>query len=68
MLAQSELVGNQDGAPVLRINAQNQIRTINDEALETIFAGIKTPQQAMDDAVVRANHALRRFTRNTSDE
>ncbi len=65
-LARSEFIGHQMGGPVLRIEAQNQIRTINDEALEIIFAGIKTPQQAMDDAVSRANHSLLRFARNSN--
>ncbi len=68
LLAQSELVGQQGSSLVLRINAQNQIRAINDEALEAIFAGIKSPQQAIDDAVARANQTLRRFARNTSNE
>jgi sn-glycerol 3-phosphate transport system substrate-binding protein len=48
------------------IGAQNHIRAINDEALEIIFAGIKPPKEAMDDAVARANHALLRFSRNTT--
>ena len=68
LLARSELIGNQVVAPMLRLGSQNQIRAINDEALESIFAGIKKPQQAMDDAVVRANHALLRFAHNTGDE
>lgn len=65
-LARSEFIGNQALGDVLRIDAQNQIRAINDEALEIIFAGIKTPQQAMNDAVIRANHTLQRFARNTT--
>ncbi|VEG89625.1 extracellular solute-binding protein [Legionella spiritensis] len=44
---------------------QNQIRTINDEAMEAIFSGLKTPKQAMDDAVLRANYTIMRFLRNT---
>lgn len=64
-LATSELLGNSDLVPSMRVGAQNQIRAINDEALEIIFAGIKTPQRAMDDAVARANHALLRFVHNT---
>ncbi|MBA2657143.1 MAG: extracellular solute-binding protein [Tatlockia sp.] len=46
---------------------QNQIRTINDEALEAIFAGIKTPKQAMDAAVKEANFKLLRFFRNAGE-
>lgn len=67
LLAEVELVGNQDLGPVLRTGAQNKIRAINDEALEAIFAGIKDPKLAMDDAVIRADHALLRFAQNTSD-
>jgi sn-glycerol 3-phosphate transport system substrate-binding protein len=47
------------------LGVQNQIRLINDEALEAVFAGIKTPKAALDDAVHRANHALLRFAQNT---
>ncbi|WP_133129335.1 extracellular solute-binding protein [Legionella yabuuchiae] len=61
-LAQQELI-NRGGAIEARM--QNQLRVINDEALEAIFSGIKTPRQAMDNAVARANHALLRFSRNT---
>ncbi|MDP1604158.1 MAG: extracellular solute-binding protein [Legionella sp.] len=43
---------------------QNQIRTINDEAIEAIFAGIKSPAEAINDAALRANFALMRFARN----
>ena len=66
LLARLEF-GNPEVMPASRLAAQNQIRAINDEALETIFAGIKSPQQAMDEAVIRANYALRRFARNTAD-
>ena len=31
-----------------------------------IFAGMKSPKQAMNDAVLRANLVLLRFARNTS--
>nr|HAT8714779.1 extracellular solute-binding protein [Legionella jordanis] len=46
------------------IGPQNLIRTINDEALEAIFAAMKSPQKAMDEAVSRANYSLLRFLRN----
>lgn len=62
-IAQLDLYGKYS-RETSRINAQNQIRAINDEALENIFAGIKSSQQAMDEAVVRANQALSRFKRN----
>lgn len=66
-LAQQEFMDNTDTAPLLQqLGPLNKIRAINDEALETIFAGIKAPQQAMDDAVIQANHAIGRFLHNTS--
>ncbi|KTD35870.1 glycerol-3-phosphate-binding periplasmic protein precursor [Legionella nautarum] len=67
-LAQADLGSQRDEQVRLHIGPQNQIRTINDEALEAIFAGLKTPQQAMEEAVSRANYALLRFARNTGDK
>ena len=67
-LAEQEFMGNTESGPLLPLGPLNQIRAINDEALEAIFAGIKSPQQAMDDAVLRANHALIRFSHNTSKQ
>lgn len=66
VLAQTELSGKNNDTPATLLGMQNQIRQINDEALEVIFAGIKSPQQAMDDAVNRANHAMLRFRKNTN--
>jgi sn-glycerol 3-phosphate transport system substrate-binding protein len=43
---------------------QSQIRMINDETIELVFAGIKRPQQAIDEAVSRANFILHRFRQN----
>lgn len=66
-LAQADLA-SQHGEPArLHIGPQNQIRQINDEALEAVFAGIKTPKQAMDEATKRANYTVLRFIRNTGD-
>jgi sn-glycerol 3-phosphate transport system substrate-binding protein len=45
---------------------QNQIRTANDEAIENIFANIKTPEQALADASHRINYLLMRFFRNNT--
>lgn len=50
------------------LGPQNQIRAINEEALEAIFAGLKTPKQALEQAVKRANYALTRFHRNTKNQ
>lgn len=65
-LAQMELAGHDENQKGSQTGPQNQIRIINDEAIEAIFAGIKTPKQALDEAVARANYAIDRFARNTS--
>ncbi|STX29250.1 glycerol-3-phosphate-binding periplasmic protein precursor [Legionella beliardensis] len=64
-LAEKELAKSSQKTLSLFSIPQNQIRMINDEEIEAIFAGIKSPQVAMDDAVTRANFALLRFLRNT---
>jgi sn-glycerol 3-phosphate transport system substrate-binding protein len=45
----------------IRLGNFVQIRTINDEELEQVWAGRKTPKQALDDAVKRGNEQLARF-------
>ena len=50
---------------IFPLGAQHQIRIVNDEALEEIFAGINDAQHAMDNAVAAANNLLLRFERNT---
>lgn len=47
------------------VGPQNLIRIRNDEALEALFAGIKTPKEALETAVRRANYLLKRFSQNT---
>jgi len=47
------------------VGPQNLIRIRNDEALEALFAGIKTPKEALETAVRRANYLLKRFNQNT---
>ncbi|KTC81488.1 extracellular solute-binding protein [Legionella brunensis] len=64
-LAQSDLAKQQDSTARLHVGPQNLIRAINDEALEAIFAGMLSPKQAIDEAVLRANYTLMRFNRNT---
>lgn len=64
-LAEADLGAQGDIKVHLPIGAQNQIRTINDEALESIFAGLKSPKRAIDEAVQRADYSLSRFRRNT---
>ena len=47
----------------IRLGNFVQIRTINDEELEQVWAGKKTAKQALDDAVRRGNEQLERFQR-----
>lgn len=65
-IAKNELQGTLMLDPVIHSGALNQIRAINDEALEMIFAGMKSPEEAMTEAITRANQVQRRFVRNTS--
>jgi sn-glycerol 3-phosphate transport system substrate-binding protein len=45
----------------VRLGNMAQIRTIEDEETEQIWAGKKTPKQALDDAVRRGNEQLAKF-------
>ncbi len=45
----------------LRLGSFDQIRGIIDEELEAVWAGSKTAEQALGDAVSRGNELLRRF-------
>ncbi|MFN3610826.1 sn-glycerol-3-phosphate ABC transporter substrate-binding protein UgpB [Tepidimonas sp.] len=47
----------------IRLGNFVQIRTINDEELEQVWAGKKSAKQALDDAVRRGNEQLERFQR-----
>jgi len=38
-----------------------QIRDVEDEELEAVWSGKKTPKEALDDAVKRGNALLRQF-------
>ncbi|WP_131777731.1 extracellular solute-binding protein [Legionella fairfieldensis] len=65
-LAQEDL-GRQSEEPISSsVEPQNQIRLINDEALEVIFASIQSPAQAMEEAIERARYIVLRFARNTA--
>lgn len=46
----------------------NQIRMINDQALEAVFAGLKSASLAMNDAVQHADRVMKRFLRNAGEE
>lgn len=50
----------------LRLGYMPQIRTVVDEELENVWAGKKTPQQALDSANERGNELLRRFEKTAT--
>jgi sn-glycerol 3-phosphate transport system substrate-binding protein len=45
----------------IRLGNFVQIRTINDEELEQVWAGKKSAKEALDSAVKRGNEQLERF-------
>ena len=47
-----------------RLGNMPQIRTVVDEELEGVWTGKKTPQQALDEAVLRGNQLLERFEKS----
>lgn len=44
---------------------QNQLRSINEQALTALFAGLKSAKTAVNDANLRGNHVITRFMNNT---
>lgn len=61
-LAQKDLANNSVNKTA---GPQSQIRRINNEILEAMFAGLMGPDEALWVATKRVNHALWRFTKNT---
>jgi len=51
----------------LRLGNMPQIRTVIDEELEDVWAGKKTPKEALDSSVTRGNDLLRRFQNQASN-
>jgi len=66
LLASADLEDSFPARSVQHLGPQNQIRGINDEVLEAMFAGLISPQDALTQAVERSNHILLRFQRNTA--
>lgn len=67
LLARSDLEDNLQAKPINHSGPQNQIRGINDEVLEAMFAGLLSSKEALQEAVERSNHILWRFSRNTQN-
>ncbi|HAT1867838.1 TPA: extracellular solute-binding protein [Legionella pneumophila] len=68
LLARTDLEDNLTEKPYKHMGPQNQIRGINDEVLEAMFADLMSPEEALNEATIRANHLLLRFARNTQRE
>lgn len=64
-LAQTDLEEQTDFIAHKNPGPQNQIRQINDEVLEALFAGLISSDNALQESVDRANQVLLRFARNT---
>lgn len=64
-IAEMDLMNETDKIKENHLSPYHLIREINDKTLEAIFAGMKTPKQAIDDAVKESNYAILRFRRNT---
>lgn len=64
-LAQADLEGDTKAQSSKNLAPMNQIRAVNDELLEAMFAGLMSPKEALHQAVLRANRLLMRFARNT---
>ena len=62
-MTRAEPVPNSKG---LRLGNFVQIRDVMDQELEQVWAGTKTPDQALNDAVSRSNQLLRQFERTSS--
>lgn len=65
ILARADLEDNLHTKRIKNPGPQNQIRIINDEVLEAMFAGLMDSSAALHEAVTRSNHVLLRFVRNT---
>lgn len=65
LMARADLQGEIPNKSLERFGPQNQIRGINDEVLEAMFAGFISPNEALQESSTRTNHVLLRFIRNT---
>jgi sn-glycerol 3-phosphate transport system substrate-binding protein len=65
LLARNDLEGGLHQTALKHFGPQNQIRGINEEELEAMFAGLISPKEALHEALLRSNHVLLRFSRNT---
>lgn len=67
LLARTDLTDNLQSRSLKHLGPQNQIRSINDEVLEAMFADLISSKEALKESVERSNHILFRFARNTQE-
>lgn len=67
-MARADLEGEINAKSLYRFGPQNQIRSINDEVLEAMFAGLISPSDALQESATRTNHVLLRFIQNTGKQ
>jgi sn-glycerol 3-phosphate transport system substrate-binding protein len=63
-LVQMDLEDKPSGVSANHLAPMNQIRAVNDEILEAMFAGLMPYDKALQRAEERSNHILTRFIRN----
>ncbi|HHT0594868.1 TPA: extracellular solute-binding protein [Legionella anisa] len=68
LMAHTDLAGELHEKPLQRFGPQNQIRSINDEVLEAMFAGFLSPSKAIHESAARTDRILLRFARNTTGQ
>ncbi|KTD73897.1 extracellular solute-binding protein [Legionella tucsonensis] len=68
LMARTDLAGELQEKPLQHFGPQNQIRSINDEVLEAMFAGFLNPNKAIQESAARTDHILLRFVRNTTGQ
>lgn len=64
-IVQKDLEADTQAFAMKSLGPQNQIRRINDEVLESLFAGQLNAKQAVHESLARTKHIVERFKRNT---
>jgi len=65
-IAEFDLNNDKDRLSSSDPEPKNQIRSINEQMLEAIFSGMMGMKEAMENAVIRTQHVLLRFKKNTN--
>lgn len=63
---QKHIMNNTNKYKGIRLGYYSQIRDILDQQLEAVWAGYKSANQSMDDAILEGNKILKRFKKNVN--